>query len=196
MSACTPLFYNPALLLVTGGSNGSNSISYQLWYMNTQTFAVVSDSSLELSTKIFVSFHLPILPIPAEVFLASASIPSSYTPLSWMDSCTSLAREKQLCTLFIWSSELTKFNGKCDSSLTRFNSKVHLIIYCIEDKVRQNCQGHLPIESWGSNRTPWLLNFFPKMDLGAPGSISSLNLGQWFIYKGLHMSYQSFILLS
>lgn len=42
------------------------------------------------------------------------------------------------------------FNGKCDSDLTRFVGKVHLISYCIEDRFRQNFQEDPPTESWGS----------------------------------------------
>ena len=40
--------------------------------------------------------------------------------------------------------------------LTRFDGKVHLMIYCMEDRVRQNCQGDPPDESRGSERTPFL----------------------------------------
>lgn len=40
-----------------------------------------------------------------------------------------------------------KFNGKRDSGLTRLSGKVHLIIYCTEDRVGQNCQGEYPLES-------------------------------------------------
>lgn len=48
--------------------------------------------------------------------------------------CTSLIREKQ--RYIDIKSELAKFSSKCDSGLTRFDGKVYLIIYCIEDMVR------------------------------------------------------------
>ena len=55
-------------------------------------------------------------------------------------------REVAIC-LLIQNSDLTEFDNKCNSGLTRFNGKVHLIIYCIEDKVRQKCQGDPHVES-------------------------------------------------
>lgn len=48
---------------------------------------------------------------------------------------------------FIDMTELRKLNGKRSSGLTRFNGKIHLSVYCIEDKVRQNCQGNCSVES-------------------------------------------------
>lgn len=42
---------------------------------------------------------------------------------------------------------LTKFDSKCCSGLTAFNGKAHLIIYCTEDRVRQDCQEDPTIES-------------------------------------------------
>lgn len=36
---------------------------------------------------------------------------------------------------------------KCNSGLTRFDGKVHFIIYCIEARVGQNCQDDPPFES-------------------------------------------------
>lgn len=63
---------------------------------------------------------------------------------------------KKEATIYFINSELTEFKGKCNSGLTRFDGKVHLLIFCIEDRVRQNCQGDLSVESQGAERTPLL----------------------------------------
>lgn len=59
-------------------------------------------------------------------------------------------REAAICLL------ITKVDSKCDSGLRRFNGKVHEIIYCIWDRVGQDCQQDPAVEARGSERTPWL----------------------------------------
>lgn len=49
--------------------------------------------------------------------------------------------------LFLENRDLTEFDSKWDGGLTRLGGKVLLIFYCTEDQVRQNSQGHPPIES-------------------------------------------------
>lgn len=47
-------------------------------------------------------------------------------------------------------SDLTELDRKWNSALSRFNGKVHLIIYLIEEQVRQNRETHTHTESWDS----------------------------------------------
>lgn len=68
----------------------------------------------------------------------------------WVTSVT-CKREVGKC-LLISNSDLTKCNNSCNSDLT-FGGNVHLNISCIENRVRQNSQWDLPIESWDSERT-------------------------------------------
>lgn len=41
-------------------------------------------------------------------------------------------------SLLIQNSNLIKLDGKRNSGLTRFDDKVHVVIYCRKDRVRQN----------------------------------------------------------
>lgn len=60
--------------------------------------------------------------------------------------------------------------------LAKFIDKVHLIIYCIEDKVRQKYQGDPLTE-------PCIVNSFSEGSLYVSGSRLSLRLGQGFVSK-------------
>lgn len=51
-----------------------------VFYEHSEPFAEVSSSSLAFGTKIFVFLHLPLPPLPAKVFLASANILSRTRP--------------------------------------------------------------------------------------------------------------------
>lgn len=109
-------------------------------------------------------------------------------------SCTSVVREKEQHTLR--SSELRKFNGKCHNCLTRFSGKVHLIIYCVEDRVGQNCQGDLLSHRVMRFRKNPQAFYSSQSYLGAAGSAPSPRLGQWFMSRGLCMHNQFFIWFS
>lgn len=58
--------------------------------------------------------------------------------------------------------DIMKFNSKCTSGLASFSGQVKLIIYCIVDKVRQNCQGDPPAQSENKNVPPCVLNCFSE----------------------------------
>jgi len=103
-----------------------------------------------------------------------------------MEQCTSLVREKQY-TVLILKCELTKFNGECDSGLKRFNGKLCLIMYSIEDRVRQNCWGDAPLSHKAQKGVSCFLNSCSERNLGAAGSRLSPTLGQWFTSKGLYI---------
>lgn len=53
---------------------------------------------------------------------------------------------------------VNKFNGKCHIGLTRFDIRVHLILYCIEDGVWWGCQGDSPTEIQNDPHTFWILS--------------------------------------
>lgn len=75
--------------------------------------------------------------------------------------------------------------SKCDSSLTRFDGKVYLIVYCIENRVRQNCQGDPLLSHEVQKGPPYFLNSFLEGNLGVAGSGLSPGRGQEFTSKGL-----------
>lgn len=61
---------------------------------------------------------------------------------------------------------------------------MYLIVYCIEDRVRQNCQGD-PLLSYEVQKgPPYFLNSFLKGNLCVAGSRLSPRLGQQFMSKG------------
>lgn len=115
-----------------------------------------------------------------------------------VDGVVHLTDKRVFMCFLIQKSNLTKFNSNCDSGLTRFDGKVHLIVYCIEDRVRQNCQGESSIESQGSETCfkPCCIWNYSEGSLSATGLRVSPGLGQWFMSKELCVYNQSFISFS
>lgn len=75
------------------------------------------------------------------------------TPLSPFPVEHFTSKREVAMYLLISSSNLTKIGSNCDSGLTRFDGRVHLIIYCLE-RVRKSCQRDTSAESCGSERVP------------------------------------------
>lgn len=70
-----------------------------------------------------------------------------------MDGVTHFTPKREIAKcLLIENSDLTKSDNKWDGVLARGNCKVHWIIHCIVDRLRQYSQGDPAIELWGSER--------------------------------------------
>lgn len=113
------------------------------------------------------------VPLTAEV-TARAQITNCWRHSAWPSSsaptrstrCAGVThlthkREAAVC-LLIDTSDLTKFDSKRNSGLTRLNGKVHLIAYCIEGRVRQNHQGDPPAKPGGSESSLWCSKFLRR----------------------------------
>lgn len=83
-------------------------------------------------------------------------------------------------------SNLAKFSCQCNSGSTQFKGKVHLMIYCTEDRATQHCQGNPAVRSRESEGIPLLFKLLLGEESGSAGSTPSARPGQWFLPKGLY----------